>query len=112
MQTQKIDTYVRNSLEQAPRLKHLLEFEDAKLHPGMEPKLLNFACLGLAEEAGEVAGLATRELWKQIPQDPDHWLEELGDVLWYLTAAAACRGYTLEDLYNYNVKKLEDRYGK
>ena len=111
MQTQKIDTYVRNSLEQAPRLKHLLEFEDAKLHPGLEPKLLNFACLGLAEEAGEVAGLATRELWKQIPQNPDHWLEE-GDVLWYLTAAAACRGYTLEDLYNYNVKKLEDRYGK
>ena len=112
MQTQKIDTYVRNSLEQAPRLKHLLEFEDAKLHPGMEPKLLNFACLGLAEEAGEVAGLATRELWKQIPQNPDNWLEELGDVLWYLTAAAACRGYTLEDLYNYNVKKLEDCYGK
>ena len=112
MQTQKIDTYVRNSLEQAPRLKHLLEFEDAKLHPGMESKLLNFACLGLAEEAGEVAGLATRELCKQIPQNPDHWLEELGDVLWYLTAAAACQGYTLEDLYNYNVKKLEDRYGK
>lgn len=112
MQTQKIDTYVRDSLEQAPRLKHLLEFEDAKLHPGLEPKLLNFACLGLAEEAGEVAGLATRELCKQIPQDPDHWLEELGDVLWYLTAAAACRGYTLEDLYKYNVKKLEDRYGK
>ena len=111
MQTQKIDAYVRNSLEQAPRLKHLLEFEDAKLHPGTE-QLLNFACLGLAEEAGEVAGLATRELWKQMPQDPDHWLEELGDVLWYLTAAAACRGYTLEDLYNYNVKKLEDRYGK
>jgi NTP pyrophosphatase (non-canonical NTP hydrolase) len=112
MQTQKIDTYVRNSLEQAPRLKHLLEFEDAKLHPGMEPKLLNFACLGLAEEAGEVAGLATRELCKQRPQTPDAWLEELGDVLWYLTAAAACQGYTLEDLYNYNVKKLEDRYGK
>ena len=112
MQTQKIDTYVRNSLEQAPRLKHLLEFEDAKLHPGLESKLLNFACLGLAEEAGEVAGLATRELWKQMPQKPEHWLEELGDVLWYLTAAAACRGYTLEDLYNYNVKKLEDRYGK
>ena len=38
--------------------------------------------------------------------------EELGDVLWYVTAAAACKGYTLEDLYNYNVKKLEDRYGK
>ena len=112
MQTQKIDTYVRNSLEQAPRLKHLLEFEDAKLHPGMEPKLLNFACLGLAEEAGEVAGLATRELWKAMTQNAEHWLEELGDVLWYLTAAAACRGYTLEDLYNYNVKKLEDRYGK
>ena len=112
MQPQQIDTHVRSSLEQAPRLKHLLEFEDAKLHAGTEPKLLNFACLGLAEEAGEVAGLATRELWKQIPQNPEHWLEELGDVLWYLTAAAACRGYTLEDLYNYNVKKLEDRYGK
>ena len=70
------------------------------------------AVFGLTSEAGEVAGLATRELWKQIPQDADRWLEELGDVLWYVTAAAACRGYTLEDLYNYNVKKLEERYGR
>ena len=109
MNTHEIEAYVRKSIEDSPKLKHMLT---PGLESGEHPILQSFAVMGLNEEAGEVAGLATRELWKQIPQNPEHWLEELGDVLWYLRAAAACRGYTLEDLYNYNVKKLEDRYGK
>lgn len=70
---------------------------------------------GLAEEAGEVAGLYKREL-RDLPKDRlrctrEHYVEELGDVLWYLTGAAAVQGIDLQELWDYNVKKLEERYG-
>lgn len=68
--------------------------------------------MGLNEEAGEVAGLACRECWKKIPMPRYKWLEELGDVLWYLTAATMAKGLTLEELWQYNVEKLEGRYGE
>ena len=71
---------------------------------------------GLTEEAGEVAGLFKREL-RNLPKDQlrctrEHYVEELGDVLWYLTGVASINGITLQELWDYNVQKLEDRYGK
>lgn len=70
---------------------------------------------GLAEEAGEVAGLFKREL-RNLPKDQlrctrEHYVEELGDVLWYLTGVAMTHGITLQEVWDYNVQKLEDRYG-
>ena len=44
--------------------------------------------------------------------DPELMKEELGDVLWYLTAATLARGLTLEELWQYNVEKLEGRYAE
>ena len=71
---------------------------------------------GLAEEAGEVAGLFKREL-RNLPKDQErctreHYVEELGDVLWYLTGVAITHGITLQELWDYNIQKLEERYGK
>ena len=71
---------------------------------------------GLAEEAGEVAGLFKREL-RNLPKDQlrctrEHYVEELGDVLWYLTGVAITHGITLQELWDYNIQKLEARYGK
>lgn len=71
---------------------------------------------GLAEEAGEVAGLFKREL-RDLPKDRErctreHYVEELGDVLWYLTGVAITHGITLQEMWDYNVQKLEERYGK
>lgn len=71
---------------------------------------------GLTEEAGEVAGLFKREL-RNLPKDQlqctrEHYVEELGDVLWYLTGVASINGITLQELWDYNVQKLEERYGK
>lgn len=71
---------------------------------------------GLAEEAGEVAGLFKREL-RNLPKDQErctreHYVEELGDVLWYLTGVAITHGITLQELWEYNIQKLEERYGK
>ena len=70
---------------------------------------------GLAEEAGEVAGLFKREL-RDLPKDRErctheHYVEELGDVLWYLTGVAHTQCITLQELWDYNMKKLEERYG-
>lgn len=70
---------------------------------------------GLAEEAGEVAGLFKREL-RNLPKDQlrctrEHYVEELGDVLWYLTGVAYTHGIDLQELWDYNMKKLEERYG-
>ena len=71
---------------------------------------------GLAEEAGEVVGLFKREL-RNLPKDKlqctrERYVEELGDVLWYLAGVAITHGITLQEVWDYNVQKLEDRYGK
>lgn len=71
---------------------------------------------GLTEEAGEVAGLFKRELRNllkdQLRCTREHYVEELGDVLWYLTGVATTHGITLQEVWDYNVQKLEERYGK
>lgn len=71
--------------------------------------------MGLTEEAGEVAGLEKRKI-RNFSKDksrctPEKYLEELGDVLWYLTACCISNGFTLEDIWKHNVEKLEERYG-
>lgn len=70
--------------------------------------------LGLAEEAGEVAGLMKRVL-RNFPRDREritreYFVEELGDVLWYLAACCATQGIDLEEIWQYNKTKLKERY--
>ena len=78
--------------------------------------LASIMAVGLAEEAGEVAGLFKREL-RDFEKDrarctTEKYVEELGDVLWYLVGVAYTHGITLEEIWDYNVKKLEERYGR
>lgn len=74
------------------------------------PSLEHVVC-GLCEEAGEVSGLLKRQSFKAQTQPLERWVDELGDVLWYLVAVASVLGVSLEEVFNYNKKKLEDRYG-
>lgn len=72
--------------------------------------------LGLAEEAGEVAGLMKRVL-RNFPKDraratKESFIEEMGDVLWYLTACCEVQGTSLEEIWEYNKQKLKERYGE
>lgn len=72
--------------------------------------------LGLAEEAGEVAGLMKRVL-RDFPKDriratKESFIEEMGDVLWYLTACCEVQGTSLEEIWEYNKQKLKERYGE
>lgn len=109
METKEIEAYVGKQIKLSPKLRSMLDEHSGK---NEFPALQSFAVMGLNEEAGEVAGLACRECWKKIPMPRYKWLEELGDVLWYLTAATMAKGLTLEELWQYNVEKLEGRYGE
>lgn len=70
---------------------------------------LSYLTLGLASEAGEVAGLMKKELRDNPDFDPDKWMGELGDVVWYLTRMLDCFGFTLEQVMQYNHDKLASR---
>lgn len=72
--------------------------------------------LGLAEEAGEVAGKVAKRLRKTgedgVFQDGELRAavsKELGDVLWMAAACAASFGLSLSDVARENIDKLTDR---
>lgn len=88
-------------------------------YSGFDTTLLSAVfSLGIAEEAGEVAGLFKRFFRRdKIRKDEERFnrenlIEELGDVLWYLTAICSTHDITLEEVWNHNVAKLEERYGR
>lgn len=77
---------------------------------------LEYPTLGLTGEAGEVANIV-----KKIQRDHDGIIndeirgklkDELGDVLWYISACADELGLTLSEIAEYNVDKLAKRHGR
>ena len=68
--------------------------------------------LGLASEVGELLGehkkwLRDGESYKLFP---DRMKEELGDILWYVSNVATKQGFTLEDVAEYNLRKIGSRW--
>jgi NTP pyrophosphatase (non-canonical NTP hydrolase) len=72
-----------------------------------------YPALGLASEAGEVAGKIKKVLRDQggdFASAPLEALEnELGDVLWYVAVLAADLGLSLDDIAAHNLDKLASR---
>lgn len=77
---------------------------------------LEYPTLGLAGEAGEVANIV-----KKIQRDHGGVItdetraklkDELGDVLWYISACADELGLTLEEIAEFNVGKLAKRHNR
>ena len=67
--------------------------------------------LGVAEEAGEVAGwikkmVRDEEYDFHTPEKRENLLHELGDVLWYVSRIAGIADMTLEDVAQANIMKL------
>jgi NTP pyrophosphatase (non-canonical NTP hydrolase) len=69
-----------------------------------------YTALGLAGEAGEVANLTKKVIFHKHEYNREKFLDELGDVAWYLAVNSDAHGYTLEEVFEYNIKKLEERY--
>ena len=77
---------------------------------------LEYPTLGLAGEAGEVANIV-----KKIQRDNAGMItdevrgklkDELGDVLWYISACADELGLTLAEIADFNVAKLAKRHNR
>ena len=93
-------------------LKEYIEFtRTTAIYPGANDHGFNevlYLTLGLASEAGEVAG-KIKKIVRGDKIDPESYLSELSDVLWYLARLADNVGITLEDLANVNAAKLKAR---
>jgi NTP pyrophosphatase (non-canonical NTP hydrolase) len=72
-----------------------------------------YPTLGLANEAGEVAGKIKkvfRDKGGEIKEETRQALKaELGDVLWYLAQVATELDLALDEIAEYNIAKLYDR---
>ncbi|SEL65472.1 nucleoside triphosphate pyrophosphohydrolase family protein [Nitrosovibrio tenuis] len=77
-----------------------------------DDKALSIVILGLN---GEVGGLSTE--YKKKMRDGDSYvifrqkiLEELGDIIWYLTSIATIQNISLSEVLEYNLKKIQERW--
>lgn len=72
-----------------------------------------YPTLGLTGEAGEVAEKVKKVLRDKngvFGDEEKHDIaKEAGDVLWYINALANDIGYTLEEIMEMNITKLESR---
>lgn len=81
-----------------------------------EERGIEYVALGLASEAGEVAGKVKKAIrdgknWtgEQREEHRQKVLDEASDVLWYLSELCRQYGENLEDLFDRNLNKLESR---
>jgi NTP pyrophosphatase (non-canonical NTP hydrolase) len=96
-----------------PRLDEYT-FEDYQFDAGEtavfpEEVALSYLALGLTNEAGEVAGKIKKHLRGDGWLDTNALVDELGDVLWYLTMLAGCTGVDLQEVAWRNMRKLQSR---
>lgn len=93
------------------------EYQSKASMTALYPKRLSnleYPTLGLAGEAGEVANIVKkiqRDFSGEITDEIRAKLkDELGDVLWYISACADELGLTLEEIAQFNVEKLAVRH--
>ena len=67
-----------------------------------------YLMLGLMNEAGEVGGAYKKEIRDRV-DNTDLIIDELGDVLWYLTRLCDVYGVAISELMVNNMDKLFNR---
>ena len=90
----------------------MVKFEDhVRATRGGPAATVQYCALALNGEAGEVAEWVKKK-WRDgedSPLNDEDLLSELGDVLWYTTALALAKGWTLEQVADFNIEKLTAR---
>lgn len=66
--------------------------------------------MGLNGEAGECIDILKKNMFQGHELDTGKLIEELGDVAWYLAISADALGIKLEDIFQWNLEKLNRRY--
>lgn len=72
--------------------------------------MLTLAAMGLCGESGEVCEHIKKYLFHGHELKKEELIKELGDVAWYLAAAATALEIPLEEVFEKNIKKLRKRY--
>ena len=93
------------------------EYQSAASKTALYPRRMSnveYPTLGLAGEAGEVANIVTkiqRDHAGVLTDETKAKLkDELGDVLWYISACADELGLTLAEIAEFNIQKLAKRH--
>ena len=80
---------------------------------GANIERLTTAGVGLAAESGEFLEIVKKMVFQGKPWTPDnreHLIIELGDILWYVAQATMALDVSFNEVIERNVKKLEKRY--
>lgn len=96
------------------------EYQTKSRKTAMYPSLgdnLPYLGLGIADEAGEVAGKVKKfirdshmsSIGDLTQVQKEDLKKEIGDVLWYISQIATEIGFTLEDVAQSNIDKLSSR---
>ena len=67
-------------------------------------------CLGLAGEAGECCDLMKKHQFQDGREIKEKMIDELGDVLWYVSETATALGIWMDKIAEHNIEKLKNRY--
>lgn len=68
------------------------------------------AALGMSGEVGELNDIIKKWVFHEKELDETHLKKELGDVLWYVALMAESFSWSLDEVMELNVAKLEKRY--
>lgn len=68
--------------------------------------------IGIATEGGELLDQIKKHVFYGKALDKVNILEECGDIMWYLVLVLDSQGYSLEQMMNTLIPKLEARYAK
>jgi NTP pyrophosphatase (non-canonical NTP hydrolase) len=97
-------------------MMNFYEYQLNALRTAVYPKkyAISYPALGLAEEAGEVAGKISKMMRDniQIQDQKKAIASEMGDVLWMLAALAHDCGLSLQTIAEMNAEKLKKRQEK
>ena len=64
---------------------------------------------GLAGEVGELLEMYKKGIRDYKHYSKDEWIGEIGDILHYLTRLTKDHGFTLDEVIDYNIKKIKIR---
>lgn len=83
------------------------------IEDGVNTPLLLTSAIGAGSECGEFEEIVKKIVFQGKEYNEDsrfHMKRELGDILWYVANAATALGYTLDEIVEGNIAKLEARY--
>lgn len=103
-----------NITQKTQEIMEMNEYQKQALKTAIYPHPIVYPVLGLTGEAGEVADKVKKVIRDQGSDFSDgHTKEkiakEIGDVLWYLSTLANDLGYTLDEIAEMNIRKIQSR---